>query len=353
MSNEVTTTNKNNLGMPDDIAAMFGQIEPVLKPVEKHNSLRYAGKVWAMTVEGKTVEITMDVNGDRMPAPMVDVILLNIGNPRQRNRAMFETYEEGTNKAPLCWSDDSVTPHPDVKEPYSTTCTGCKMSVKGSGKPDDQGNETVACKSGKVVCVIPSNKPTFPALELRMKVTSLWQPPENALVEEKDNWRSFDSYMKHLAANGINNPAAVVTSIKFASSSNYPRLLFKSGTMVEGKPVFKFLDRDTVKTIVPRINSEEVLKLIGLYKGDGTQIAAPKPVAPVQAVQAPVEAVHEVETSTSVQETAVFTQPEQAVEVEQPKPVEQKVEKPKAAKPKPVQVIETEDLGDALSLAWD
>ncbi len=336
MSN-VTVANQNEVAVPQNLAALFGGVESNISSFQKVNQLKIAGKVWRMQVDGQEQKLTTMVEGEVVPLPMVKVIVIN-QNPN-RSRAMFEGgFEEGTNKAPVCWSEDGKYPDSRVTEPQSPQCQGCPNTVKGSAFTD-KGEPTTACKVHKDIAVIPSNKGDFPALKCRLSTTSLWEANDTAKPKEAQGWYAFDAYCKFLASRGINHTAMVETMMKFDADVNYPKVLFKfSGYITE----------DMARVVAPRINSEEVANLCGLgKKEERPQIPAPQPKPEVK--------------PEVVQESDPFTIPEQPAKVEQPKtrkPRETKpVEQPKVeeVKQEPV-VVETDSEFEAelaKALSWD
>lgn len=330
MSN-VAVANQNEVAVPQNLAALFGGVESNISSSQKVNQLKIAGKVWRMQVDGQETKLTTMVEGEVVPMPMVKVIVLN-QNPN-RSRAMFEGgFEDGSNKAPVCWSEDGKYPESRVTEPQSVQCQGCPNTVKGSAF-NDKGEPTTACKAHKDIAVIPSNKGDFPALKCRLSTTSLWEANDTAKPKEAQGWYAFDAYCKALAGRGINHTAMVETMMKFDTDVNYPKVLFKfSGYITE----------EVAKVVAPRINSEEVQLLCGLGKKEDTpRIPAPQPKPEVK--------------QEVVQESDLFTFTEQPAKVEQApkqtrKPRETKVVE--EVKQEPV-VVETDAEFEDELVKWD
>ena len=329
MSNEVTVRNETAVAIPADLAALFGGVKANVVTVDRVNTLRISGKVWKVDIDGEQKKLTTIVEGEEIPVPMVKVIIAN-QNPK-RARALFEgAFEEGASVAPVCWSSDSVHPDKEVQHPKASSCEQCAESQKKTKFDEnnpDKVIEFVPCKFNKRIAVVQHNRPDSPALRLQLAVSSLWEPKDTAKSKELQGWFAYDNYTRALANKGITNTAMCRTIMKFDPDSTGVKILFKFDGLI---------DAATAAVIVPRIESDEVYKCLGIKKGtDGAepakQIEAPKTVAPVQETTEPV------------------TEPEV---IEQPAPAP-KVEKPKAVKKPPVQVVEEEVTEDLLSLAWD
>lgn len=341
MSNEVAVHNQSQIAMPADLAALFGSVKANVASVERVNTLRISGKVWKVEIDGEVKKLTTMVEGEEIPVPMVKVIIVN-QNPK-RARALFEgTFDESNSSGPVCWSNDSVHPDADVPLPKAKSCEQCTESQKKTKFDDnnpDKVIEYVPCKFNKRFVVVQHNRPDSPALRLGAAITSLWEPKDQEKAHAIQGWYALDAYMKMLASKGISHSAMCRTILKFDDSANHPKILAKFDGLI---------DAATAAVIVPRIESDEVYKCLGIKKGnDGTE--------PVKQIEAPKQ------PKPPVQEPETFTQPEQATpanavaeaEVEQPSPAP-KVEKPKAPKKPPIQVVEEAEVTeDLLSLAWD
>jgi hypothetical protein len=332
MSTAVATrTNSGALAVPSELAAMFGAVAPNIVGGEKVPTLSIKGKVWKLSIDGNETPLMTppDADGNTFPVPVVKAIIIN--QIPGRSRAMFEGgYEEGTNSAPVCWSTNGENPDSDVKEPKASSCAGCENSVKGS-KINDRGEATVACPTGKRICVVPSNKADFKALVLKLANTSLWEAEPK---EEAQGWYAFDAYMKFLKSNGITHTAMVETMMKFDSNVAYPKVMFKYNGPIS---------LETAQVIVPRIESEEVKHVLGLDKvgaGGQKQIEAPKAASKPAVAQEPKKS----------EPAKVAEQPKQEVKAEvKPEPVK---ETPKAEPAKAVVVDSDDALASVLS-SWE
>lgn len=334
MSNEVAVRNETAVAIPADLAALFGGVKANVATIDRVNTLRISGKVWKVDIDGEQKKLTTVVEGEEIPVPMVKVIIVN-QNPK-RARALFEgAFEEGASVAPVCWSSDSAHPDKEVQQPKASSCEQCTESQKKTKFDEnnpDKVIEFVPCKFNKRIAVVQHNRPDSPALRLQLAVSSLWEPKDTAKSKELQGWFAYDNYTRALANKGITNTAMCRTIMKFDPDATGVKILFKFDGLI---------DAATAAVIVPRIESDEVYKCLGIKKGnDGAE--------PVKQIEAPKQP----KPAAPVQEPETFTEPEQVAQVEQPAPAP-KVEKPKAPK-KPVQVVEEAEVTeDLLSLAWD
>lgn len=339
MSNEVAVRGNTAMAIPADLASMFGALAPNIQSGEPTPHLSIGGKVWKVCIGGDEKPVMAMVDGEPMPAPTVKVVILN--QVPKRSRAYFEgAFTEGSSSAPVCWSVNGDTPDEDVAEPQASRCDACPQSVKGS-KVTENG-PTTACASSKRIAVVPSNKPDFTALLCKLAVTSLW---DGEPKEEAQGWYSFDAYLKHLKANGVTHTAMVETTMKFDSSVNYPKVLFKFGG---------FINAETAAVIAPRVESDEVLKVLGLLKDPD----APKRGKPAEKPQETHKVADKpVETPKS---TAAVVDDGFGGAAEAPKETpkaEPKATKPRAKKEEPkaevAQVAEGDDDLSSLLASWE
>jgi len=123
-------------------------------------------------------------------------------------------YKEGEKIAPVCWSSNSKTPDPEVKNPQASACDQCQFSVKGSG----QGGSGTACRLSWRTAVVLPNDPAGDVMQLVLPATSCFGK------EEGGKW-PFRPYIQKLADNEI-SAGRVVTRMQFDTKSPVPKLLF-------------------------------------------------------------------------------------------------------------------------------
>lgn len=123
------------------------------------------------------------------------------------------TYEEGNQAAPECWSNDGIRPNSDVKTPQHATCADCPKNIAGSGQ-----GESRACRFQQRLAVVLASDMNGEVFQLTLPATSIFGKPEN-------NKMPLQSYVKYLAAHGV-NVEDVVTEMRFDIDSATPKLFF-------------------------------------------------------------------------------------------------------------------------------
>jgi len=123
-------------------------------------------------------------------------------------------FKEGEKTSPACWSSDSKTPNPEVKNPQSSKCETCQWSVKGSG----QGGTGSACRLSWRTAVVLPDDPGGDIMQLVLPATSAFG--------EEDNGRwPFKAYGRNLGNHNI-SLGNVVTRMQFDAKAKAPRVLF-------------------------------------------------------------------------------------------------------------------------------
>lgn len=210
--------------LPAHIAEAFGTQDNIPDRITLP-TLSYRGKVWRLVLQGKETILTRKDpdTGEAMPAPIVNVVVLDFH--KKRGRAFYEgAFEEDKKTAPICRSADGEKPDADVKKPCAPTCAACPNSVKGS-KISENGKQTTACTPYKMLAVVPSAKLDMEPLRLRLAQTSMWD--KEASEQNAQGWYAWDQYVDFLRQHGVKHTATVSTSIKFDATTAYPKLLFK------------------------------------------------------------------------------------------------------------------------------
>ena len=101
-------------GLDEDTAAIAGSVGS--------KRISIAGGTFRMMVNGKEQAAIEDRH--------MNVVFVKMGHDPSRTW-YAKAYKEGEKVSPSCWSQDSKTPHPDVKDPPASTCAACPNSVKG------------------------------------------------------------------------------------------------------------------------------------------------------------------------------------------------------------------------------
>jgi hypothetical protein len=123
-------------------------------------------------------------------------------------------YKEGEKVSPVCWSNDSETPDPTVKNPPASACNNCPNSAKGSS---DNGLSAKCRLSWRTAVVLP-NDPGGDVMQLVLPATSAFGKEDNG------RW-PFRPYVQHLASHNV-SAGRVVTKMQFDTKSPTPKLLF-------------------------------------------------------------------------------------------------------------------------------
>lgn len=260
--------------VPAHIANAFGE-ESNIADRQTVPSLSYEGKTWTVSIDGnKTKLIRKNEDGDEVPVSIMRVVVLDYA--KRRGRTFYEgEYDPNNVSAPICWSDDGITPDATVPEEIkanktSHRCETCPMAVKGS-KITAQGKAVTACAQHRMLAVVPANKLDFQPLRMKIAITSDFdkQSPD----EEAKSWFAFSGYTDFLKSRGVNHTAQLVTKIKFDANAPYPKLFFAAD---------RWLEAEEVQKVAPLTKDPEVKKLLGgtwTPAGvDGVPKEAPKPV---------------------------------------------------------------------------
>jgi hypothetical protein len=204
MSNDVIIANlKNDLaligGLDEDTRAIAGG------NAGGNKRISIKGGVFRKIAGGKEIGTVED--------RFMNIIFVKLAHKPSRTY-YSGGYKEGEKVGPVCWSNNSETPDPEVKGPPASRCESCPMSVKGSG----QGGNGTACRiSWRTAVVLPSD-PGGDVMQLVLPATSVFGKEDNG------RW-PFREYVKMLASHNL-AAGRVVTKMQFDTKSPVPRLLF-------------------------------------------------------------------------------------------------------------------------------
>lgn len=250
MNTQVVPFNENTLPAHlaqaggSDLNAMAAAFASVAFP-----SISIKGKVFHIIRNDEKTLITRpkaNPNDPTEPASNVEVAILNI----QRAKSYYEdSYVEGTEAKPTCFSNDGVKPDAGIENKPAATCELCPHNVWGSGR-NDKGEATKgkACSDVQRMAVAsPSNLDD--AFLMRVPPASLKGLAETA---------------KQLS--GRNIPLnGVVMRISFDTDAASPMLVFK--------PV-GYLDATGFAKAQALQNSDLVMAIVG-KKGGTPPIVQP------------------------------------------------------------------------------
>jgi hypothetical protein len=170
-----------------------------------------------------------------------------------------DAYREGEKVSPACWSSNSKTPDPEVRNPQSSSCDSCQWSVKGSG----QGGSGAACRLSWRTAVVLPNDPSGDVMQLVLPATSAFAK------EDSGKW-GFRPYCQYLANNNI-SAKHVITKMQFDTKSPVPKVMFS--------PV-SAIDDSLLPALEAQSNSqaaENAVKLNVYQADEGEAPAVPEP----------------------------------------------------------------------------
>lgn len=239
--------------------------------------ISYKGKVWRIRTKG---EEQLHVDADKNALPTIDVVLVQ-ANPNPSKIFYDKKFEEGTNEAPRCFSNDGTAPDPSVQNPISKVCANCPNNAWGS-RITDNGKKSRACSDARRMAVVFAqdlydNGADCQKFLLRVPPASL-----NPLKDYAE---------KQLAPKGV--PFfGIVTRIGFDVTAAHPQFTFKPA---------RFLNEEEAEAIVKLRGSEDVKRILAEAQefpagaaadgdDDGTQAggtAAPASPTPAAANTAP------------------------------------------------------------------
>lgn len=244
--------------VPAHIASLFEEVGGNIAPRTTVPALGYEGKVWSISLNGeKTRVMRRNSEGDEEPVPIMRVVVLGF-NPKRGRSYYAGAYDPAKPAQPDCWSDDGEAPDAACKTPQAAKCAGCPLSVKGS-KVTEQGKAVTACAQHRMLAVVPAGDLNYPALRMRLAITSLWDGESPELA--KQGWFAFDNYVDFLRSRGIVHTAAVRTKMRFDPNVAYPKVMFSPDD---------WLSDDEKRVVAKRANSDEVKDLLaGTYTPNG------------------------------------------------------------------------------------
>jgi len=192
----------------------------------------------------------------------MDVVIVNAAP--NISRAYYKTkFKDSESSAPVCWSEDGVTPDANVANPQAASCANCPMNAKGSGD-----GETRACRHNQRVAVVLANDMEGDILQMTVPGKSLFGREDNGQFPLK-------AYATWLQAANI-EPNEVVTRIKFDTKAEHPKLMFRT---------LRWLDDSEFAAVTEQSASEKATAAIAPPKyssqalPETPALAAPAPVA--------------------------------------------------------------------------
>jgi hypothetical protein len=301
MASNALATFDPKAGMPAHVANFFDESGSNIQGRFTVPSLSPQGKVWTVSVNGEKTKLMKNQDGDQVPVNVMRVVILDYN--QRRGRAFYEgAYDPDKESAPICWSDDGITPDATVPDETKSTktsfkCDTCPQAAKGS-KVTEQGKAIAACSQHRMLAVVPANKLDFEPLRLKIAITSDWDAQSKDA--EAQGWFAFSNYTDYLKTKGVQHSAAVVTKMKFDANAAFPKIFFAAE---------RWLEPAELAQVGPLTKSDEVKKLLaGTYTPAGpdgvnkheTTAAVEKPQTEPQAATATAATVDEDDSDAEI-----------------------------------------------------
>jgi len=238
MSNNIISSIQSNLaalgGLDEDTKAVAGG------SVSGSKRISIKGGIFRKHAGGKEIGAIEDRH--------MNVIFVKMAHNPSRTY-YSAAYKEGEKISPVCWSNDSKTPDPEVGFPQASSCDMCPMSAKGSS-PAGSGS---ACRlSWRTAVVLPAD-PGGDIMQLVLPATSVFGK------EDSGKW-PFRPYVQMLANHGV-SAGHVVTKMQFDTKSPVPKLLFSPESAINTDDV------DVLNAQSKRPAAELAIKLT-VYQSD-------------------------------------------------------------------------------------
>lgn len=283
--------------------------------------LGFKGKVWAVKHAGESKPIMKD----GAPAPYIDVVVVKV-YPFDKDRAKVyyaQKYTEGSDAKPACYSNDGIKPSEYAQDPQSKSCAVCPHNQWGARITDD-GKKAKVCQDSKRIAVAVPGHLDDPML-IRVPATSV---PALLGLGAFAQARRTD-YFK------------LLTRIGFDYTKAHPQLTFSA---------LGYLDQASVDDVLRLRDTSLVDEICGVIENappvqDDMPVVSAKDVEefeqPAPKAEKKAKAEPKVESTKS---RAKGQLDDMVADLEAEKKAPLKVGEPKAQ-----EVIEVEDLDDALA----
>jgi len=166
-----------------------------------------------ISIRGGEFSLLGDSQQEVLSSDNINVIIINAALV---SRSYFgNEFDPNKSTAPVCWSDDTQRPSPNVPEEniQARRCMDCTQNVRGSG-----GNGGRACRFQQRLAVVFEGD-----LE---EVYQLQIPASSIFGRVVDGNMGMQEYARHLSSHGT-AVISVVTNILFDKDSVVPKLYFK------------------------------------------------------------------------------------------------------------------------------
>lgn len=211
------------------------------------------GKVFAVVRDGERHILTKEVDGEKIPAPSIDMVILKANKGTSKVWYAKGYTEGGENVKPDCFSNDGVKPDAAVENPCSTLCSTCKNNQWGSKIGDSGATKGKACSDSVRIAVATPDQVNDPYL-LRVPPASI---------------RALGEFGASIKKRGVVFPM-VVTRIGFDMEAPTPKLTFRAIGLV---------DDHTFHEVQEMRESDTVANILG--QGGAASFTPAEPVAEV------------------------------------------------------------------------
>jgi hypothetical protein len=231
------------------------------------------GKVFAVVRDGDRTVLTKDIDGEKVPAPSIDVVIVK-ANKGTSKVFYAGGYSEGTeSKKPDCFSNTGDRPDPSVKSPQSKSCATCPHNQWGS-RTGENGGKGKACQDSVRIAIAAPTMLNDPML-LRVPPASI---------------RALGEFGQSCAKRQIPYNA-VVTKLGFDMESPTPKLSFRPIGMLDDKGFAQVQDvanSDIVANILGKVGSApvEALAAPSVEEAPAPKVEAAPAPAPKKKVEA-------------------------------------------------------------------
>ena len=223
------------------------------------------GKVFAVVRDGERTVLTKEVDGEKIPAPSIDVVIVKANKGTSKVFYAKGYTEGGENMKPDCFSNDGVKPDAAVESPCSNLCATCKHNQWGS-KIGEHGGKGKACSDSVRIAVATPDQVNDPYL-LRVPPASI---------------RALGEYGSAVKKRGVAFPM-LVTRVGFDMEAPTPKLTFKAVGLVDDR---------TFAQVNEMRESDTVANILGQSGG-----YAAEPASEVETVVAKAQATSKIEVS--------------------------------------------------------
>jgi hypothetical protein len=197
---------KSGAVLPDYLRGGADEFTKRLAGGTSGKTISIKGGVWRMMSGGEEVA--------RNEERAMNFVVVNAASDVART-FYEDTYEEGKESTPTCFSADGKTPDASIVKPQASACMNCPQNIAGSG----QGT-TRACRYSQRFAVVLEGDISGNVYRLQLPAKSLFGKAEGEKMP-------LQAYAKFLAGHGV-PMSGVVTEARFDTSEAVPVLKFRA-----------------------------------------------------------------------------------------------------------------------------